>query len=342
MDILKHVATKSFARVVAQFLIASVALALLSAAHFRLHLNIATAALVYVLVVALLALTGGLVPAILASFIATLCLMDLAPPAHSFRVNDPRDVLAIADFLFVSVAMAFLVSSLRKLNEEALSSVDRRLVDAEQRERARIGRDLHDKIGPRVALLTIRCDQLEAALPSATVAARSIINELVKEIDVLSTELHDLSYALHSPKIEQLGLAKTMSAFCGYFAHQQKVEIDFKSHDLRSPPSPDVSLSLFRVLQEALQNSVKHSGAKQFEVQLLEASDAIQLSVHDSGCGFDSETAMKGRGLGLISMHERIKLVNGELSIDSQINRGTTIHARVPFVPGNSSTHAAA
>ena len=105
------------------------------------------------------------------------------------------------------------------------------------------------------------------------------------------------------------------------------------SHDPRRPPSLDVFQFLFRGLPEALQNSAKHTGAKQLEVQLLHASDGMQLSIHNSGCAFDSDTAMKGGGLGLIS-YERIKLVNGALSIDSQINPGTSIHARVPCNPG--------
>ena len=131
-----------------------------------------------------------------------------------------------------------------------------------------------------------------------------------------------------------------MRSFCREFGHQQKVEIDYRSHDLPSPLPLDVSLSLFRVLQEALHNSAKHSGARQFEVELFEASNAIHLIVRDSGLGFNPEVATKGRGLGLISMQERIKLVKGEFSIDSQLNRGTTIHARVPLGAGSSSSHS--
>jgi signal transduction histidine kinase len=128
-----------------------------------------------------------------------------------------------------------------------------------------------------------------------------------------------------------------MESFCKEFGHQQKVEIDFKGHDLPSPTPMDVSLSLFRVLQEALHNSAKHSGVRQFEVELFEASDAIHLIVRDLGLGFNPDAAMNGRGLGLISMQERMKLVKGEFSIDSQLKRGTTIHASVLLSSGNSS-----
>ena len=104
----------------------------------------------------------------------------------------------------------------------------------------------------------------------------------------------------------------------------------------------EVSLSLFRILQEAVQNSAKHSGTEQVVVELFETQDAVHLIVRDSGQGFNLQTALKDRGLGLVSMQERIKLVKGELSIDSQPMRGTTISARVPIIPVGRSALTAA
>ena len=101
------------------------------------------------------------------------------------------------------------LSRLRKMKEEAPSSVYRRQIDAEQRERTRVGRDLHDNIGQRVALPAINCERFRADVPDVT-AERRTVDELLKQIDELSTEIHDLAYALHSPRIEQLGLVKTM------------------------------------------------------------------------------------------------------------------------------------
>ncbi|PYT39377.1 MAG: hypothetical protein DMG47_21715 [Acidobacteria bacterium] len=108
-----------------------------------------------------------------------------------------------------------------------------------------------------------------------------------------------------------------------------------------SPVSPDTSLCFFRVLQEALHNSAKHSGVRHFEVRLWGTSNEIHLTVKDSGAGFDRETAKTSRGLGLISMEERLKFVKGTLSIDSQPNRGTTIHACVRLSAGSDSMRAA-
>ena len=109
------------------------------------------------------------------------------------------------------------------------------------------------------------------------------------------------------------------------------MEIDFKVHDLPRPLLPDISPCLFRGLQEALHNSAKHSGVRHFEVRLWGMSGEIHLTVRDSGAGFNWEAAKEGRGLGLISMEERLKILKGTFSIASQPKRGTTIHARVPL-----------
>jgi signal transduction histidine kinase len=146
------------------------------------------------------------------------------------------------------------------------------------------------------------------------------------------TDVKGLAHELYSPRLEYLGVAAVMKSFCVEFSERKKVEIDFTSHDLPGVLPPVISLCLFRVLQEALHNAVKHSGVRQFNVQLSGTSDEIHLMVSDCGVGFALETARKGRGLGLNRMQERLKLVKGTLLIDSQPRRGTKIHARVPFL----------
>jgi signal transduction histidine kinase len=122
-----------------------------------------------------------------------------------------------------------------------------------------------------------------------------------------------------------------MKALCHEFGAQQNVKTDFKSHDVPSALPPDTSLCLFRVLQEALRNSVKHSGARHFTVELWGTPSEIHLAVSDPGSGFDLKVAKESQGLGLTSMEERLKLVKGTFSIESQPRRGTRIHARVPL-----------
>jgi signal transduction histidine kinase len=169
---------------------------------------------------------------------------------------------------------------------------------------------------------------------------RSRTGELQKQISEIATDIQSLSHELHSAKLQYLGIAGAMRGFCQEFGEQQKVEIDFQTDDLPSPLSPDISLCLFRVLQEALHNAAKYSGVRHIEVRLWGTSDEIHLTVMDSGGGFDREAAKEGRGLGLISMEERLKILKGTLSIESQPRRGTTVHARVPFVSGSDSMRA--
>jgi PAS domain S-box-containing protein len=228
----------------------------------------------------------------------------------------------------------------RKRAEEALSSVNRRLIEAQEQERTRIARELHDDIGQRLALLAVELQQVrEEATDLGEVLNR--IGELQKQTADIATDIQALSHELHSAKLEYLGIVSAMRGFCQEFAKQTKVKVDFKSHDLPSPLPPDTSLCLFRVLQEALHNSVKHSGMKQVEVKLWETSDEVHLTVSDFGAGFDSETIKEGRGLGLFSMEERLKLLNGAFSIESQPKHGTTIHARVPLSRGSDPMRAA-
>ena len=173
---------------------------------------------------------------------------------------------------------------------------------------------------------------------------RSRMGELEKQISEIASDIQSLSHELHSAKLQYLGIAGAVRGFCREFSEQQKVEIDFQTDALPSPLSPDISLCLFRVLQEALHNSAKHSGARHFEVRLWGTPDEIHLTVKDSGVGFDREAGKEEPGLGLVSMEERLKLVKGSFTIESQPKGGTTIHARVPSVreaipcvlPGNN------
>jgi len=228
----------------------------------------------------------------------------------------------------------------RKNAEEALSTVSHRLIDAQEQERARIARELHDDIGQRLALLAVELDQIHQESPNFS-EVRSRMGELHKQVSEIAIDIQTLSRELHSSKLEYLGLAAAVRGFCHDFGRQQQVEIDFKTHDLPALLPPDISLCLFRVLQEAVHNSVKHSGVRHIEVGLWGTLGEIHLTVSDSGAGFDSEPAKQTRGLGLVSMEERLKLLNGALSIQSQRNRGTTVHARIPYNSRNDSIRAA-
>jgi len=218
----------------------------------------------------------------------------------------------------------------QKRAEEALSAMTRKLVEAQEQERARIARELHDDINQRIALLAIELDQLREKHRDLPSEVQGHVQELQQMTSDISSSVYALSHELYSSIPDSLGLAKGMRSWCREFGKQQKMEIDFKSHDLPRLLQ-EISLCLFRVLQEALHNAAKHSGVKRVEVQLVENSGEIHLIVSDSGGGFDIEAARQNRGLGLISMQERVRLVGGTIEIDSKPLAGTTVHVRVPL-----------
>ncbi|HEY3615270.1 MAG TPA: PAS domain-containing protein, partial [Candidatus Sulfotelmatobacter sp.] len=220
----------------------------------------------------------------------------------------------------------------RKLAEEVLASVGRRVIEAEECERSRIARDLHEDIGQRLALLAIQIEQLKTDPLNQTAEMLSRMDAVWKQTLGILTDVKTSAHELHSPRLEYLGIEAVIRSFCEEFGQRKGVEIDFRSHDLPSFVSPDVSLCLFRVLQEALYNAVKHSGVRHFEVRLWGMADEIHLTVSDSGAGFDIEAAKEDPGLGLIGMQERVKMLKGTYSIESRPQRGTTIHARVPLI----------
>jgi signal transduction histidine kinase len=229
----------------------------------------------------------------------------------------------------------------QKLAENALSGVTRRLFEAQEQERARIARELHDDINQRLAMLTIHLGQVQGDYSDLPTELMHRIGNLKKESAEISKDIQSLSHELHLAKLEYLGITTAVKAFCKEFGDQQRVEIDFEVQDVPVDLSPDAALCLFRVLQESLHNSVKHSGVGHFEVRLREIAGEIHLTVRDSGAGFDTKAAKQGRGLGLVSMEERLKLVNGMLSIESRPQGGTTIHARVPIRRASDAMQAA-
>jgi PAS domain S-box-containing protein len=223
-----------------------------------------------------------------------------------------------------------------KLAQEALADVGRKLIEAHEEERTWIARELHDDVSQRIALLAIELEQWNQQLPASAVKIHNHIHHARERLLEVSKDIQALSHRLHSSKLEYLGIVAAANSFCKELSEQQKVEIDFSHTGIPHSLPKEISLCLFRVLQEALQNAVKHSAERHFKVELQGTSGEIQLTVNDLGVGFDQQDAINQRGLGLISMQERLRLVGGELSINSQPKRGTTIHARVPLRPTDS------
>jgi PAS domain S-box-containing protein len=219
----------------------------------------------------------------------------------------------------------------RKLAEEVLSSVSRRLLEAQEAERARIARELHDDISQRLALLSVGFEQFQRSSPDSASALHPSIEALHRQTLEIAADVQALSHELHSSKLQVLGVVPAMRGFCSEISDRQKVEVDFTHENVPKTVPPDVALCLFRVLQEALRNAVRHSSARRFSVNLLGTPKVLGLTVRDDGRGFDPQAALQDGGLGLTSMRERLKLVAGELSVESRPASGTTIVARVPL-----------
>jgi signal transduction histidine kinase len=219
--------------------------------------------------------------------------------------------------------------------QDALSTISRKLIESQEQERTRIGRELHDDINQRIAMLTVELEQLQGD-PSDV---QNRLQDLRKQMVELSNDVQGLSHELHSSKLEYLGVVSGMRSWCKEFGQRRNMVIDFKS-DVSSVVPFDIGISLFRVLQEALHNADKHSAVKRMEVELWEASNEVHLLVADLGKGFDFDAAIRGQGLGLTSMQERVRLVGGTISIKSKPMGGTTIHVRVPFEQGREVQRA--
>jgi signal transduction histidine kinase len=218
----------------------------------------------------------------------------------------------------------------RKLTEEALLAMSGRLITAQEEERTRIARELHDDLSQRMAVLQIGLEQFKRGVPEISSQSQQQLLTIAQMASEVSSDIHSMSYQLHPARLELLGLVASLKGFCGEFSAQHKINVQFLHSDIPRQIPKDVTLCLYRITQEALQNVAKHSEAAEAEVELLSHSAEIELCISDSGRGFDVESAKRAAGLGLISMRERLRLIGGHLSIESEPSRGTRIRVRVP------------
>jgi PAS domain S-box-containing protein len=216
-------------------------------------------------------------------------------------------------------------------HEQAIRNLSGRLISAQEEERTRIARELHDDIMQRIALLAMELTSWSKHVPKSAVDLRDRIHDSKKRLWEMSTDIQALSHHLHSSKLEILGLVSAANTFCMELSEKHGIPVDFVHSDIPRAVPSSISLCLFRVLQQALQNALKHSGSTHVKVELRGTPNEIQLIVSDSGIGFDPKEAINGKGIGLISMQERLGLVDGQFSVTSAPGKGTTIYASVPL-----------
>ena len=228
----------------------------------------------------------------------------------------------------------------QKLGQQALEKVSGQLIEAQEKERSRIARDLHDDICQRLALLSMELDQANRSSNGSPEATKKNLYDIRKHCSEIARDVQSLSHQLHSSKLDYLGIAAAIRGFAEEFSKQHDVNVQFSERGVPADLPKDVSLCLFRITQEALHNAVKYSGVDQFTVELSSAEDVIHLVVSDPGAGFDVEEAKRGKGLGLLSMQERIHLVHGNFSVESRPWQGTKVIISVPVLAEGTVTTA--
>ena len=212
----------------------------------------------------------------------------------------------------------------RKSAEQSLTEMNGRLIHAQEEERCRIARELHDDFNQRLALLSIGLERLTQMLAPQSVAT-TLVSDLCRLTHEIASDVHRLSHRLHPAKLEHLGLVPAIKGLCREFSEQYGAQIDFVHRNVPTPVAKESALCLFRVAQEALSNTVKHSGVKKGRLELFGHRGSLHLCISDSGAGFDPRSvSAKGR-LGLVSMQERVRAAGGTIAVESCPSSGTRI-----------------
>jgi len=219
----------------------------------------------------------------------------------------------------------------RKRAEEGLLDLSGRLINAQEEERTRIARELHDDFSQRLALLAIQLGQVSQRLPNSDKALIESLQIMWEKTTELSADIHKLSHRLHSSKLHHVGLLAAARSLCEETSRHHELQIEFAYGDMPEEIAPDVALCFFRIIQEALNNIVKHSGAKRARVNLSTDDSRICLRIVDAGVGFDTGSRKARAGLGLASMRERLRIMGGRIVIRSRPMEGTEIQAEAPL-----------
>ena len=217
----------------------------------------------------------------------------------------------------------------RKQTEQILEQLAGRLITAQEDERSRIGRELHDHVSQRLGILAIKIDQLRLN-PSTAATIAPALDELRQQTSEITDDIHGLSHQLHSSMLDHLGVVPALQRLIKECSERYSIPIAFTHIPLPSRLSSDVSLCLFRIVEETLSNIAKHSKAPSARVDVTPVDGGIRLTVADEGVGFDPKILETRAGLGFVSMRERLRLVHGTIRIRAAPAHGTEIDVWVP------------
>jgi PAS domain S-box-containing protein len=222
----------------------------------------------------------------------------------------------------------------RLRTERQLQSLTTQLITAQEEERRRIARELHDDINQRLALLAIEMGSLENSLPASADQIRQIFQLLAQRVAAISDDVRRMAYQFHPSILDDLGLPAALKYLADEFSARTGTKTVVVQEELADPLPREIASCLYRIAQESLANVTKHAHAPRVELELTCDTHEVTLSIHDSGVGFDLDRIRTHHlGLGLVNMRERVRSVHGRLEIRSQPGQGTHISVQIPL-PG--------
>ncbi len=225
------------------------------------------------------------------------------------------------------IVLLMLQMRKRKLSDQTVRRLTRRLIHAGEEERRHLARELHDDIGQRLSLVSVELGSLNWRRGASRQDGDQKFEDALEELRIVISDVHGLSHRLHSSKFEHLGLREALKELCQQIAQRHDLEVNLQMDEIRADLDRDVSLCFYRVAQEALSNVVKHSSSSQAAVRFAASRELLTLRVKDNGAGFDP--AKTPPGLGLVTMEERLRIVGGKLSVISEPGEGTAVTAEV-------------
>jgi two-component system sensor histidine kinase UhpB len=271
-------------------------------------------------------------PAGLSASLLTIALVSVHSLMHGrgpfISTSVAESVLSMQVFLtMIGVPLLLLaaVTSEQRQTEDSLRETGRRLLDAQERERQRIAQDLHDGIGQRLVLAEIELDQIITR--ELDKGPGQGLNTLRDQVGKITRATWEISQGLYPSNLEYLGLVSALNRLCSNLGRETLLDVRCETNEMPNRLPADVSLCLYRVAEEALENVVKHSEATTVSVNLRAQGGRLLLEIVDDGVGFSPSLASSG--LGFASMRERLKSVNGGVEIDSTPGRGTRLDAWV-------------
>jgi signal transduction histidine kinase len=283
----------------------------------------------YMLSILPTAIYFGLGPALFTSLLGVLAydyFLLTTEFATSFLAAENLSLLLI--FLLVSLVVSLLASNLRYHFQEA-KRLNQELIKAQENERKRIARELHDDAAPNLAYLSLELDAMVTKSPDLSEKSKNHLRELGETLNHIQQDIRQYSHELHPAILDQMGLEPALDTLVTETNTRGGIKFQFKSDGAEISTSDEVNLALYRITQEALNNAWKHSKATLVVVNLGYSSNRIRLSIVDNGAGFDPSAL--NQGLGLTGMKERANLIGAKLKIISQPGKGTDVSVEMPL-----------